>query len=304
MFLEILWLQPIRNVRRRLCRATAVLVLPEYSTHPATSEPMDTQSTNTFAFPSNDIDRSNINIETHPAMSEPTDSHPIGVFSYDNESSGNLDQSPMSKCDCVLKTSNNLKLCTDCFQRIYVSSTLGSQSEVFPTKSMPDKTRRSNQNRPKLIKRRKCRSAHPAAERSGIGFPYQLYNLDDGIANDSSETQNTSSHQSSSCTSVFSTSGQELQSAETTHSVSEIKCDRCSVKKIACSLISPCEKCSTENVPCIISDSRRRDPGTCSGCVRRKIPCVGNGTICYGCEVYGTPHLCLPKTRLTPATMK
>lgn len=120
----------------------------------------------------------------------------------------------------------------------------------------------------------------------------------DRIANDSDGIQNISSPQSSSWTSASFSFEQGVQSTETTltsssSSRSKLKCDRCSTKKIVCSNIIPCRKCITDQVLCTISPSRRRDPGTCGECFRRKIPCVGEGNICYGCIFYQTP--CLPK---------
>ncbi|RUS22319.1 kinase-like domain-containing protein [Endogone sp. FLAS-F59071] len=78
---------------------------------------------------------------------------------------------------------------------------------------------------------------------------------------------------------------------------SKLKCDRCSVKRIPCSHTFPCDKCNAEGAICSVSARRRRCPGTCGECVRRKIPCVGNGNVCYACELYKTADLCRPFTR-------
>ncbi|RUS17905.1 kinase-like domain-containing protein [Endogone sp. FLAS-F59071] len=93
--------------------------------------------------------------------------------------------------------------------------------------------------------------------------------LDDCIANCSGGMQNTSPHQSNPWSSVFLTSGQVLQSTETTPSPSESRdTDRCSAKGILCSLTFPCKKYTA---PCTVSGSRRCNRGTCGECVRRKI---------------------------------
>lgn len=77
----------------------------------------------------------------------------------------------------------------------------------------------------------------------------------------------------------------------------KLKCDRCSAKKITCSGTIPCTRCLLDGTSCTVSFSRKHNPGTCIGCTRKKIPCVGSGDVCYACQLFDTPRLCKPASR-------
>ncbi|RUS15526.1 hypothetical protein BC937DRAFT_92348 [Endogone sp. FLAS-F59071] len=88
--------------------------------------------------------------------------------------------------------------------------------------------------------------------------------------------------------------------AEKTHVVKKLtsgkmKCDHCSTKKITCSRTSPCKRCVADGEDCTFHKSRKNNPGTCGECFKRKIRCVGDGAVCYGCKIkFRSPDLCIP----------
>lgn len=124
----------------------------------------------------------------------------------------------------------------------------------------------------------------------------QPHGSDDRIVSDSDGMQNISLHQSNPCPSELFSFGQEVQSIEATLSPSKLR--YVPIRNIS-SRCTPsrklrCDRCSTRRISssndCTISTSRWRDPGTCGECVRRKIPCIGEGS--YGCKFHQTAYHC------------